>query len=85
MGMLLLGLGGLLMLVGFIWIVINAFKTSIVWGICSLLIPLVAQIFAIMNWATNKAPFLVWLGGLVIYVVGFMMYLPTLQATMPAA
>ena len=87
MGMMLLALGGLIMLVGFIWIVVNAFKTSVLWGLGALIVPLVAQIFAIMNWETNKTAFLIWVGGLALYIVGFMMYLPTLQAaaaSMPA-
>lgn len=83
MGMILLAVGGLIMFVGFIWMVINAFKTSLVWGICSLLIPLVAMVFAILNWSTNKTAFLIWLAGLVIYIVGMVMYMPTLQSTMP--
>ena len=85
MGLILLCIGGLTMLAGFIWIVVNAFKTSVLWGLGSLFVPLVAQIFAIMNWATNKTPFLIWAGGLVLYVIGIVMYLPTLQAAANAA
>jgi len=85
MGMMVLALGGLIMLVGFIWIVVNAFKTSVLWGLGALFIPLVAQIFAIMNWPSNKTAFLIWAGGLVLYVAGFMMYLPQLRAAANAA
>jgi hypothetical protein len=87
MGLILLCVGFVIMIVGFIWIVVNAFKTSVLWGLGALFVPLVAQIFAIMNWATNKTAFLIWLGGLVLYIVGVVMYLPTMQAAsqgMPA-
>jgi len=85
MAVMLFGIGALIMFVGFIWIVVNAFKTSVLWGLGALFVPLVAQIFAIMNWASNKTAFLVWAAGFVLYMVGFMMYWPTLQAAAAAS
>jgi len=85
MGFILLCVGFVIMFAGFIWIVVNAFKTSVLWGLGALFIPLVAQIFAIMNWESNKTAFLTWLAGLVLYIVGFVMYLPALQAAAQAA
>ena len=85
MGFIVLCIGLVIMLVGFIWIVVNAFKTSVLWGLGAFFIPLVAQIFAIMNWETNKTAFLTWLAGLVLYIVGIVMYWPTLQAASAAA
>ena len=85
MGFMLLCLGLVIMLVGHFWIVVNAFKTSVLWGLGALFVPLVAPIFAIMNWVSNKTPFLLWLGGMVLYAIGIVMYLPTLQAAAAAA
>jgi hypothetical protein len=73
MAMLFLALsviGYVVMLVGFIMIVVKAFKTSIGWGIASLLIPIVALVFVAMNWAISKKPFLIWLAGLALAIIG---------------
>lgn len=63
-------IGYIVMLVGFIWIVVTAFKTSIGWGLASLLIPIVALVFVAMNWAVAKKPFLIWLAGLALAIIG---------------
>ncbi len=73
MGMAIYWLGAIVALVGVIWMIINAFKTSILWGLGSLFIPFVVLIFAAMHWAQNKQPFLIWLGGVVIAIVGALM------------
>ena len=66
-------IGLIVSLVGFIWVVVVAFKTSVLWGIGSLIIPFVALIFAIMHWNIAKKPFFIWLGGLVLMIIGAMM------------
>lgn len=63
-------IGALLCIVGGLWIVVNAFKESIWWGLGSLLIPLVGLIFAIMNFAENKIPLLLYVIGIVVLFVG---------------
>jgi len=73
MGTALYFLGLILCLVGGIWILINAFKTSILWGLGALFVPFVSLIFAIMHWDENKKPFLISLAGIVVVVVGVMM------------
>lgn len=57
-------------LVGGIWIVVLAFKKSVLWGIGSLIVPFVSLIFVIMNWQETKKPFLIQIAGVVLLVVG---------------
>lgn len=63
-------LGLVLIAVGTIWIVINAFGESVMWGLGALLLPFVAVIFALMNFAGNKLPLLLYIAGVVMYVMG---------------
>ena len=73
MGTALYFLGVIISLVGGIWILINAFKTSILWGLGSLFIPFVSLIFAIMHWEQNKKPFLICVAGFVVLVLSVFM------------
>ena len=68
----LLYLGGILCIVGGIWLLVVAFKTSVWWGLGSLLIPVVGIVFAIMHWQAAKTPFLIYLVGVVLTVIGVM-------------
>jgi hypothetical protein len=61
-------IGLILCIVGGLWIVVNAFRTSIWWGLGSLIIPLVALIYAIMNFAENKIPLAIYVVGVVVLV-----------------
>ena len=70
LGMILQVVGGIGMLVFMIQILIHAFKTSIGWGLASLLIPFVIFVYVAKNWAACKTPFLRWLICLVIMGVG---------------
>jgi hypothetical protein len=72
-GLLLLIVGLIGLLAGGIWILVLAFKESLVWGLCSLFIPFVGLVFTFMHWATCKKPFGIWLAGLVVYIVGFVL------------
>ena len=63
-------LGIALCLIGGLWIVVNAFRKSIWWGLGSLLIPFVALVFAIMNFAGNKIPLAIYVVGIVLILVG---------------
>lgn len=80
LGTIILGIGGLIALVGAIWLLVVTFKKSILWGILSLLIPFVSLIFVIMNWELTKKPFLIYLGGIVLVIVGSVLG----AASMPA-
>ena len=70
LGMILQVVGGIGMLVFMIQILIHAFKTSIGWGLASLLIPFVIFVYVAKNWAACKTPFLRWLICLVVMAVG---------------
>jgi hypothetical protein len=75
-GMILSLVGGVVGLVGFIWLVVVAFKESILWGIGCLLVPCVGIVFAIMNWEKAKKPFLIGLGGSLLASVGSFLMKP---------
>ena len=53
----------LVTLVGFIWLVVVAFKRSVGWGILVLLLsPFSAIFFAVKYWQESKKPFLIYIG-----------------------
>jgi hypothetical protein len=62
--------GSIGMLVFAIVILISAFKTSLGWGLASLLIPFVIFVYVAKNWATQKTPFLRWAACLGVTLVG---------------
>lgn len=68
--MALYWIGIVLCVVGGLWIVVNAFKQSIWWGLGSLIIPLVGLVFAIMHFAENKIPLLLYVVGIVLLIAG---------------
>lgn len=73
MGSILLFLGVILLLIGGIWILVEAFKESIVWGLCSLFIPLVALVFAFMHLDRTKRALVIYAVGLVLTVIGVLL------------
>ncbi len=72
-GMALAALAGIAMLVFSIQILIVAFKTSIGWGLGSLLVPFVILVFVFTHWAETKKPFLYCLACLPVYIIGFVL------------
>lgn len=70
LGMLLLGLGGLIAFVGSIMILIEAFKTSILWGLGSIFIPFVGLVFVAMHWQRASRGFMIWAAGFVLILIG---------------
>ena len=56
--------------VGWLWLVVNAFRQSAMWGIGSLLISPIALIFGLLNFAENKIPLLLCVVGIVLYFLG---------------
>jgi len=71
---ILLVVGGIANIVGSIWILINAFKESIWWGLGSLILSFpVMLIYAFMHWPLNKKPFLISIAGVVLMIVGIVM------------
>lgn len=70
LGMALSVLGSIAMLVFSVQILITAFKTSVGWGLASLLIPLAILVFVAKHWEATKTPFLRSLVAFVVVAVG---------------
>jgi hypothetical protein len=79
MGTALFAVGLIVALIGGIWIIVNAFKKSVLWGLGSLFVPFVSLVFVIMNWQENKKPFLISIAGAVLYGIGAYMSIGDLQ------
>lgn len=66
----LLGIGGLMCIVGWLWLIFHAFSTGKpVWGflnVCGLL----ALIYGFMHFQTAKVPTLILAGGMVLNIIG---------------
>lgn len=63
-------LGFIIMLVGGIWLLIEAFKESVLWGLGCLFIPIVSLIFVILHWDKAGKPFLIQIVGLILFAIG---------------
>jgi hypothetical protein len=70
-GLVLVGLSGLAMLVFGLQILVRAFKTSLGWGLATLLIPFAGLVFIFKNWALTKRPALGALACVPLYGIGF--------------
>jgi hypothetical protein len=66
----LYALGGLIVTVGGIWLLVAAFRVSVIWGLGSLFVPFISLAFVITHWPEAKRPFLVQLVGCLIVVAG---------------
>lgn len=69
-GFVLMAVGGIAALITGLLIIVEAFKESPLWGIGSLLVPVVGLIFVITHWAETGKLFLYNVGGSVLLVVG---------------
>lgn len=57
-------LGALMLVVGHVWLVVAAFRTTIVWGLVTLFIPFWGSlVYIAMHWRRSAKPFFVYLGG----------------------
>ncbi len=70
LGLGLSAIGGLICLVGAIWMIVIAFQDSIGWGLGSLFCGIVLLVYVAKNFETTKQPFFIWLAGLGISIVG---------------
>lgn len=84
LGMALMGLAGIGMLIFSIQILIMAFKTSIGWGLGSLLVPFVILVYVIKFWDQTKTPFLRSLACLPVYLIGIALMAFSGVSSMPA-
>jgi hypothetical protein len=73
MGTVLVIIGIAVCLTGSIWLLVEAFKESLLWGLGSLFVPLVSLIFVIMFWNRAGKPFLLYLAGMVPLAIGLAM------------
>ena len=70
MGMAIMGIGMIIAMVGSIWLLVEAFKTSVLWGLGSMFVPFVSLFFLIKHWDVAKKPFLISLCAIPFYIVG---------------
>ena len=73
LGTLLMVVGYGIAIVGGIWLLVVAFRESLGWGLCSLLLPIVSLVFAITHWDDAKKPFLTNLVGVAVVIVGILL------------
>lgn len=70
MSLILIILGSLVAGIGGLWLLVTAFQTSVLWGLGTLLVPLVSLIFVILNWEAARRPFLLQLAGAGMIILG---------------
>jgi len=62
--------GGVLLLIGSIMFVVNAFKVSVAWGLGVLFLAPVGLVFLVKNWQESKKSFLLSIVGAALVVAG---------------
>lgn len=72
----LFALGSLLSFLASLILLVKAFRTSILWGIGSLLIPGCLLLFAILHLETSKRPLQFWVIGFLLILGGLFLNLP---------
>ncbi|MGA9521020.1 MAG: hypothetical protein WBV82_06125 [Myxococcaceae bacterium] len=65
----LVTLGYLVTLIGNVWLLVAAFRTSALWGVLCLCVPFASLVFIIKYWDRAARPFFVTLGGAAVIVV----------------
>ena len=64
--------GLILLIVGGIWFIVEAFRESILWGIAVILLPIVDIVFLILHWRRAREPFFLQLWGVAIILISHM-------------
>ena len=67
---LLLLVGGLLALVGWIWMILIAFSESVPWAVVIFFFGPLGLVYGYLRWDDAKAPTIFMLIGLVMYIIG---------------
>lgn len=62
--------GMILMLVGMIFFIIVAFRTSLLWGLAVLFLPVMWLVFLVVEWREAKRPFFWQLWGIALVMLG---------------
>jgi hypothetical protein len=68
--------GGILLLIGSIMFIVNAFKVSVGWGLGVLFLAPVGLVFLVKNWQESKKSFLLSIAGTALIVVGALLGQP---------
>ena len=77
--------GWLAMFVGGLWMTVNAFRSSVGWGLGTLFLWLpVGLIYLVKNWEENKKPFFIQLAGIAAVVAAVVVGVTTSPATASA-
>ena len=71
--------GLVLVLIGGVFFILAAFRTSLLWGLAVLFLPVVPLIFLIVHWHRAKGPFVIQLYGLAFVAISVF----ALQARLP--
>ncbi|MBI1785514.1 hypothetical protein HYR69_10255 [Candidatus Sumerlaeota bacterium] len=80
----ILAIAGLLAaVVGGLWMMVEAFKTSVLWGLAYIFIPFASLIWLVTHWEEGKRPFLIGLAGGILIFCGMMMTGTTIQSVTP--
>ena len=77
----LMGFGAMFAIMGAVWLIVEAFRTSTDWGLISLVVPFAVIVFVVKKWDRAMAPTVVFLVGLFCFIVG----LAALQGGAPQA
>lgn len=72
LGSLIMLLGVLVVIVGNVWFLGEAFRTSILWGLGCIFVPFVSLIWLVGNWDRGRAPFLTGLAGGAVMFFGIL-------------
>lgn len=76
--------GGLLSTAAGLWLIVAAFRESVLWGVCVLLVPFAALVFVFMKWRVAAKPFLLSLLAICLMFAGFVMAAQNMQPESPA-
>ncbi len=66
----LLLVGGLMALVGWVWILITAFAESVPWAVGIFFIPPVALVYGYLRWDEAKVPTILYFVGGIMFLIG---------------
>ncbi len=71
LALILFGIGVLVALASSVWFLVVAFQRSVWWGLAVFFLPLANLVFLFCAWAEAKRPFLLGLGSVALFAVGF--------------
>lgn len=80
-GFIVLGFGDRVMAVTGIWLIVVAFRTSVVWGVLYIVVPLASLALVMMHWEQSQTPFLICLAGFAVFGVGVYLAWPYLAGS----